>query len=191
MATNATARKKKVVAGAKYASLAQLDAHAPESLITFRVSVLAQQLSRLVDASVREGLGLSSRQWRVLVILKRLGRATSGEVARLASFDHSQVSRVAYELVQMGLATQQDDPVDRRKQLLALTAAGIETLRKGIPGSIEREKRLRGRLTKVEYEVFCRVLQVLGEESRTMLRQGDSGGEGGAGRTRRLDAGVR
>ena len=113
-----------------------------------------------------------------------------GEVARLASFDHSQVSRVAYELVQMGLATQQDDPVDRRKQLLALTAVGIETLRKGIPGSIEREKRLRGRLTKAEYEVFCRVLQVLGEESRTMLRQGDRGGEGGAGRTRRSDTRV-
>jgi hypothetical protein len=55
--------------------------------------------------------------------------------------------------------------------LLALTPAGIEKLRKGIPGSIEREKRLRARLTKAEYEVFCRVMQELGEESREMLRQ--------------------
>ena len=180
MATSATAneidpRKKKAARAAKRASIAQLDAHLPENLITFRVSVLAQQLSRLVDVSVREGLGLSSRQWRVLVILKRLGRSTSGEVARLASFDHSQVSRVAYELVRMGLATQEDDPVDRRKQWLALTAAGIEKLRKGLPGSIEREQRLRGRLTKAEYEVFCRVLQVLGEESRKMLKRAESG----------------
>ena len=171
MATSAKARKRRADGGTKHASISQLDAHAPETLITFRVSVLAQQLSRLVDASVREGLGLSSRQWRVLVILKRLGRSTSGEVARLASFDHSQVSRVAYELVQMGLAVQEDDPADRRKQLLALTPAGIETLRKGIPGSIEREKRLRGKLTKTDYEVFCRVLQVLGDEARTMLTQ--------------------
>ena len=42
--------------------------HAPETLITFRVSVLSQLLARLVDTSVGQDLGLSSRQWRVLVV---------------------------------------------------------------------------------------------------------------------------
>jgi hypothetical protein len=36
----------------------------PEELITFRVSVLSQLLARMVDGSVSQELGLSSRQWR-------------------------------------------------------------------------------------------------------------------------------
>lgn len=63
------------------ASAAALRRHAPEELITFRVSVLSQLLGRMVESSVGHELGLSSRQWRVLVMLNRLGRATSGQVA--------------------------------------------------------------------------------------------------------------
>ncbi|MEJ7932308.1 MarR family winged helix-turn-helix transcriptional regulator [Ramlibacter sp. AN1015] len=151
------------------ASLAQVSAHAPESLITYRVSVLAQVLSRLVDASVRDTLGLTSRQWRVLVILNRLGTSSSGEVARTANYDHSQVSRVTSELVEKGVITQVSDPGDRRKQLLALTPAGIDLLRNGLPGSLEREARLRSRLSDGEYEVFIRALKVLEDEALELL----------------------
>ncbi len=153
------------------ASRAQVASHAPEALITYRVSVLAQALSRLVDASVQARLGLSSRQWRVLVMLNRLGTATSGEVARSAHFDHSQVSRVAFELAQRGLIVQQDHAADRRKQMLTLTAAGIECLREGIPDSQHRQAQLKARLTDDEYETFCRALAVLGDEAGRLLSE--------------------
>lgn len=154
------------------ASRAQLKAHTPEALITYRVSVLNQLLSRLVDASVRETLDLSSRQWRVLVILNRLGTATSGEVARKANFDHSQVSRVAFELVQKGLVRQQNDAADRRRQMLELTPAGIDCLRQGLPGSMQREARLRARLSAAEYAAFCSAVAALEEEAQKMLSDG-------------------
>lgn len=171
MATFANATKKNPARGKApvRASLAQLSGHAPEVLITFRVSVLAQQLSRLVDASVRGALDLTSRQWRVLVMLQRMGTATSGEVARLASFDHSQTSRVAFELAEKGLITQGSDAADRRKQVLSLTPAGIECLRSGLPASLHREQRLRTRLTADEYTTFCHALEVLGDEAQKLL----------------------
>jgi DNA-binding MarR family transcriptional regulator len=171
MTTFVNTSKKKAARGkaSPRASLAQLEAHTPEVLITYRVSVLAQQLSRLVDASVRDALDLTSRQWRVLVMLKRIGTATSGEVARLASFDHSQTSRVAYELAEKGLITQGSDAADRRKQMLALTPAGIECLRGGLPASLHREQRLRARLPAGEYASFCRALEVLGDEAQKLL----------------------
>jgi|APAra7269097235_1048549.scaffolds.fasta_scaffold00113_66 DNA-binding MarR family transcriptional regulator len=170
MATIANTNKKPEarVKTSPRASLAQLSGHAPEGLITYRVSVLAQQLSRLVDASVREALDLTSRQWRVLVILNRIGTTTSGEVARMAHFDHSQVSRVAFELAEKGLITQGSDAADRRKQMLALTPEGIDCLRNGVPASLEREKRLRSRLTASEYTSFCRALEMLGDEAQKM-----------------------
>ena len=151
------------------ATLAQVAAHSPEALITYRVSVLAQVLARLVDASVRDILGLTSRQWRVLVILNRLGTSTSGEVARMANFDHSQLSRVAFELAGKGLVTQESDPADRRRQWLALTPAGIDTLRDGLPGSLEREAALRAGLSASEYKTFCRALALIEGAAHKLL----------------------
>jgi len=170
MATIASANKKSPRPGpGKPATLAQVKAHTPEALITFRVLVLSQLLSRLVDASVRETLGLTSRQWRVLVILSRLGPSTSGDVARLASFDHSQVSRVAFELAELGLVRQGSDSKDRRKQVLSLTPAAHEVLRRGLPDSLERERRLRARLGEERYLAFAQALDALTEEARAML----------------------
>jgi DNA-binding MarR family transcriptional regulator len=143
--------------------------HAPETLITFRVSVLSQVLARLVDTSVGQDLGLSSRQWRVLVVLNRLGPSSSGAVARMASLDHSQVSRASFELVEKGLIVQDDDATDRRRQMLSITPAGMAMLADGLGGSLERERRLRACLSAEDYAAFIRALEVLTAEARTMM----------------------
>jgi DNA-binding MarR family transcriptional regulator len=151
------------------ASAAQLREHAPEGLITFRVSVLSQLLARLVDVSVKDALGLTSRQWRVLVSLNRLGPSSSGDVARMCSFDHSQVSRVAFELTELGLLEQGSAEGDRRKLVLSLTPAATALLRDGIPASMERQARLRARLGEKDYEAFSRALDALTDEAQRML----------------------
>ena len=174
MANNDIARKTLPASGQKRAraSKKDVDSHRPEVLITYRVSVLAQTLSRLVDASVRANLDLTSRQWRVLVVLSRLGGSSaSGAIARMASFDHSQVSRVTMELAEKGLLTMSNDPEDRRKQILTLTADGTEQLRLGLPHSRDREQRLRSRLTEDEYASFMKVLGVLEDEANTLLEE--------------------
>jgi DNA-binding MarR family transcriptional regulator len=150
--------------------------HAPETLITFRVSVLSQLLARLVDTSVGQDLGLSSRQWRVLVVLNRLGPTTSGAVARMASLDHSQVSRASFELAAKGLVVQGEDAADRRRQVMTLTPAGIAVLRDGLGGSLERERRLRACLGEADYAALGRALATLTAEARTMLdeRRGEA-----------------
>lgn len=169
-------KKRSTAAGARSrASSAQLAAHIPERLITYRVSVLAQVISRLVDASVQRNLGLTSRQWRVLVVLNRLGTSPSGAVARMANFDHSQVSRVATELAEKGLITQSNDPADRRRQILALTPAGIDCLRSGLPISLERERRLQACLTPAEYETFVRAVELIEREAQALWREASEG----------------
>jgi DNA-binding MarR family transcriptional regulator len=151
------------------ATAEDLRRHAPETLITFRVSVLSQLLARLVDTSVGQDLGLSSRQWRVLIVLNRLGPSTSGAVARMASLDHSQVSRASFELVGKGFVVQGGDAADRRRQMLSLTPAGVAVLRDGRGGSLERERRLRACLGEADYAVLGRALAALTAEARTML----------------------
>lgn len=143
--------------------------HEPESLITFRVSVLSQLLSRVVETSVGQTLGLSSRQWRVLVMLNRLGPSTSGQVATATHLDHSQVSRASYELLDKGLIAMDSDQTDRRRQRLSVSSAGREVLRQGIVGSQARQDRLRARLSDAEYELLGRLLATLSDEAQKML----------------------
>lgn len=153
------------------ATLAALRRHEPEALITFRVSVLSQLLSRVVEGSVGGGLGLSSRQWRVLVMLNRLGPTTSGQVAAATHLDHSQVSRASYELVEKGLITMEHDPEDRRRQRLSVTPEGVAVLRRGIVGSAARQARLRARLGEADYEAFGRIVGALTEEAQAMIEE--------------------
>jgi len=154
-----------------WVSVAALRRHEPEELITFRISVLSQLLARVVEGSVGQELGLSSRQWRVLVMLNRLGPATSGQVAAATRLDHSQVSRASYELAEKGLIAMDHDQTDRRRQRLSVTEAGTSVLRRGIVGSQQRQDRLRARLSDEDYAVFGRVLASLTEEAKQMLAQ--------------------
>jgi DNA-binding MarR family transcriptional regulator len=171
MTTIANTNKRAAATPTRRAGASKLRAHAPEALITFRVLVLSQCLSRLVDASVKKAMGLTSRQWRVLVIVNRLGPSSSGDVARMCRFDHSQVSRAAFELTEMGLLRQRHDAGDRRKLVLSLTPAATALLRSGIPASMQRQARLRARLGERDYGVFCRALDALTDEAQLMLAE--------------------
>lgn len=152
-------------------SAAVLRCHAPEELITFRVSVLSQLLARIVEDAVGQELKLSSRQWRVLVMLNRLGPSTSGQVAVATRLDHSQVSRASYELVDKELIAMDSDQVDRRRQRLSVTPAGVKVLRRGIVGSQARQARLRNCLSDADSETFDRVLTTLSSEAQAMLAE--------------------
>lgn len=146
-----------------------LKQHSPEELLTFQVSVLSQILSRVVEGSVSEDLELTSRQWRVLVILNRIGPTTSGQVASATHLDHSQVSRASYELVEKGLISMSSDQGDRRKQLLSVSAKGSDVLRRGIVGSQNRQARLLAAMSESDYKVFSKVLTTLTNEANCML----------------------
>lgn len=146
-----------------------LKEHSPEELLTFQISVLSQILSRVVEGSVSADLELSSRQWRVLVILNRIGPTTSGQVASATHLDHSQVSRASYELLEKGLISMSNDQGDRRKQLLSVSAQGSEILRRGIVGSQNRQARLRAAMSEADYKVFNKVMTILTNEANSML----------------------
>lgn len=159
---------------AKKVSALTLKRHSPEALLTFQLSVLSQILSRVVEGSVSQDLNLSSRQWRVLVILNRIGPATSGLVASATHLDHSQVSRASYELLEKGLISMSNDEGDRRRQLLSVSPRGIEVLQMGIVGSQKRQERLRRSMSDADYEVFSRAIASLTSEAHKMLAEAKS-----------------
>ncbi|MFO1268176.1 MAG: MarR family winged helix-turn-helix transcriptional regulator [Rubrivivax sp.] len=146
----------------------------PEELITYRVAMLSHLIGQIVERSVSQPLDLTSRQWRVMMLLNRFGPSTSGQIAANSPLDHSQVSRVSYELADKGLITMRADPHDRRKQTLALTPAGIDLLRQGLVESLKRQQRFRDCLAEQEYAALNRALDALTIEARRMLAEDGS-----------------
>jgi len=160
--------RKKATAPARV-SLAQLRSIKPEELITYRVALLSHLIGQAVERSVSQPLELTSRQWRVMMLLNRFGPSTSGQIAASGPLDHSQVSRVSYELADKGLISMHADPHDRRKQALALTPAGTDLLRRGLVESMKRQQRFRDCLAQEEYAALDRALDALTIEARRML----------------------
>lgn len=140
-----------------------------EDLITFKISVLAQLLSRVVDASVSRDLGLTSRQWRTLISLYRLGPSTPSDVVRFSHLDKSQISRAVFEVEQLGLLTQAVDPADRRRSIVSLTPAGAAMVERGLHGTQSRQKTLENSLSAEDRVALHRILDTLTAQARAML----------------------
>ena len=153
-------------------SVEQLRSIKPEELISYRVSLLSHLIGQIVERSVSRPLALTSRQWRVLMLLNRFGPSTSGQIAANSPLDPSQVSRVSYELAEKGLISLHPDPRDRRKQTLRLTPAATDLLRQGLVESLKRQQRLRECLEPQDYVVFQRALDALIAEARLMQSEG-------------------
>lgn len=142
-----------------------------EELITFKTSVLAQLLGRMVDASVSNDLGLSSRQWRTMITVHRLGPCTASDIARFSHLDKSQVSRAVFETEQLGLLTQSTDEADRRRSIVSLTSAGMKVMERGLRGTQHRQKALEGCLSPDDRVALHRILDTLTVQARQMLAQ--------------------
>ncbi|MCC6247998.1 MAG: MarR family transcriptional regulator [Rubrivivax sp.] len=169
--TNKTSKK---TLGPARVSLAQLRSIKPEELITYRVALLSHLIGQVVERSVSQPLELTSRQWRVMMLLNRSGPSTSGQIAANSPLDHSQVSRVSYELADKGLISMHADPHDRRKLSLALTPAGTDLLRQGLVESMKRQQRFRDCLVQEDFAAFDRALDTLIAEARRMLAEHQS-----------------
>lgn len=93
----------------------------------FRRSLRA--LEREVELSLvsqTECCGVTSAQCHILLELEARGSASVGELAEALELDPSTLSRSADSLVRAGLVSRAEDQANRRRQILALAAAGRE-----------------------------------------------------------------
>ncbi len=97
-----------------------------ERFLPYRLSVLANRVSRALAAQYRDRFGLSIPEWRVLAVLGRDGRLSAVEIAARTSMDKVKVSRAIAALLHKGLVRRQRDPHDRRVTRIEATPRGRE-----------------------------------------------------------------
>jgi DNA-binding MarR family transcriptional regulator len=125
-----------------------------EQFVPYRLSVLANTVSRDVARMYGERFGLSIPEWRVMAVLARYQPLSAVEVARRTAMDKVRVSRAVARLLRAGVVQRSTDRRDRRRSELRLSPRGVA---------------IHGRIVPLALGVERELLSVLGTEERNSL----------------------
>ena len=113
-----------------------------DRFLPYRLSVLANRISRALARRYAEQFGLSIPEWRVVAVLAGRQPLSSNVVCERTSMDKAKVSRAVAGLLRKGLITRTPNAHDQRLVVLRLTPAGTATYRRIEPLALEFERQL-------------------------------------------------
>ena len=141
-------------------------------LLSFKLHRVANLLSRGAELRYRREFGVSLWEWRTIALLGRSEEAMSlGQLAKEASIDKSQMSRVVAGLAKRRIVLREAHPGDGRGVRLTLTKLGRRIYGGLIRAAAERDAAFRGCLSEREHEVFDRALAKLASEAREQIQR--------------------
>jgi DNA-binding MarR family transcriptional regulator len=94
--------------------------------------------------------GISAGQLAVLMLIDAREPESQQQIARRLGVDRTSMVSLIDALEGAGLVVREPDPDDRRRNVVALTEAGTETLRRATKASDKAEQRLLSALTPTE-----------------------------------------
>ena len=117
-----------------------------------------------VMAPIREMLsetGITEQQWRVLRVLSEHGLLDTTTLAERSSLLFPSLTRIAASMRDKGLITQTRDEIDRRRQLIKITAAGQKIIDDRTSQSTQIVDDIKTKLGTDNYETLLDLLGLL------------------------------
>jgi DNA-binding MarR family transcriptional regulator len=114
-------------------SRAAMDILELEHFLPYRLSVLANRISRGFGRLYEERYDLKLPEWRVMAVLGRCPGITAREVCELTAMDKVAISRAVARMMEMGRVVAETDSADGRRQRLSLSEAGLDIYSQIIP----------------------------------------------------------
>ena len=141
-------------------------------LLSYRLHVVANLLSRGAEMRYRREFGVSLWEWRTVALLGGAGEALSlNDLARAAGIDKSQMSRVVSGLTSRKIVVREADASDGRGVRLSLARSGRKLYEGLIRAAEERNAAFLGCLTARERECLDRAMAKLAREARAFIQQ--------------------
>jgi DNA-binding MarR family transcriptional regulator len=141
-------------------------------LLSYRLHVVANLLSRGAELRYRREFGVSLWEWRSIALLGAVTEPLSlNHLAHAAGIHKSQMSRVVSGLAKRGLVRRESDPADARGLRLTLTKPGRKTYDGLISAAAERDAAFRDCLSAKEKQVFDQALVKLATQARVFIQQ--------------------
>ncbi|TAK48457.1 MAG: MarR family transcriptional regulator [Xanthobacteraceae bacterium] len=135
--------------------------HLLESLITYRLTRIADTLIRAASQVYRARHGVTLTELRLLATIGKHQPLAVNEASSLTGIDKAWVSRSLATLVKRKLVVRQPHPSDSRVVLLALTPQGKAKVQHIIPLAVERNERLLSGLSERQRAAFDETLDEL------------------------------
>lgn len=105
------------------------------------------------------GYDVTREQWFLLFKLYEHDGCAQGDLADAALQDHPNITRQLDALEKRGYVERKDDPEDRRRHLIYLTADGHAFMETVIPKAIETRKRVFAGISQEEIDLLKDILQ--------------------------------
>jgi len=104
---------------------------------------------------------LTPTQWAALCKLRELGSVSQNQLGRLTAIDAATLQGLIQRLILRGLVTQKQDPSDRRRNVLGLTAEGAAVVADCLPHAARITRKTMAPHSRSEREIFLKLLQRL------------------------------
>jgi DNA-binding MarR family transcriptional regulator len=145
-------------------------------LLSYRLHQVANLLSRGAEMRYRREFGVSLWEWRTIALLGGSPEAQSlNELARAASVDKAQMSRVVSGLRTRKLVSREADATDGRGIRLSLTRTGMKLYQRLIDAAAERNSAFLGCLTARERASLDLIMTKLVREARAFIHREKGG----------------
>jgi DNA-binding MarR family transcriptional regulator len=148
--------------------------HPPRRLWTlpsWLASQLAAQGDRVVTARLAE-LELRKPHFTTLVALDESGPASQAHLGRVLMMDRSDLHAIVATLDERGLVTRVRDAVDRRRNVVEITAAGRTALEAAGRAVDDAQRELLAPLSPAEQTQLTALLTRLAEHHRQPASEG-------------------
>jgi DNA-binding MarR family transcriptional regulator len=142
-----------------------------KDLLSFRLHVVANLLSRGAAMRYRREFDVSLWEWRTIALLGAYAPLSLNQLARSAGLDKSQMSRVVSGLIARRYVQRDADENDGRGVQLSLSKSGERVFAGLMRAAGERNDAFLGCLTEEERTCLERVLTKLGDQARDFIRK--------------------
>jgi DNA-binding MarR family transcriptional regulator len=143
-----------------------------KELLSYRLHVVANLLSRGAELRYRREFGVSLWEWRTIALLGAVTEPLSlNHLAQAAGIHKSQMSRVVSGLARRKLVVRSANSEDARGVHLALSRSGRKLYEGLIDAAAERDRAFRKCLTRDEKRAFESVLAKLAGQAREFIQQ--------------------
>jgi DNA-binding MarR family transcriptional regulator len=141
-------------------------------LLSYRLHVVANLLSRGAELRYRREFGVSLWEWRTIALLGAVTEPLSlSHLAHAAGIHKSQMSRVVSGLAKRKLVLRAADADDGRGVRLTLSKNGRKVYAGLIGAAAERDRVFRECLSRQETKVFEAALSKLAGQARAFIQQ--------------------
>ncbi|SCA55509.1 Putative transcriptional regulator, MarR family (fragment) [Candidatus Terasakiella magnetica] len=139
-----------------------------DQYLPYRMAVIAHLMSQGFAKRYSKEYDMTIGEWRVMANLGHIEPQSGHEIGAHSHLDKVQVSRAVARLEKKGWIQREGDTVDRRRNLLKLTAEGRIVFERLGKLALDFEDDVSGALNTEEYAALDRILIKLSKRAESL-----------------------